>query len=80
MFSFSSDVFLRKMASLKRKLTNKSNGDIEESLDKLQDLSLFSSYGDEIKSLTLKIETSLNKERTEGLKQSHLTDFFQVVN
>ena len=68
------------MAPAKRKLTNKSKGDIEEALDKLQDLSLFKSYGDEIMSLTLKIETFLNKERTEGLKQSRLTDFFQVVN
>ena len=57
-------------------LTQPSQGDIEEALDKLQDLSLFSSYGDEIRSLTLKIDTFLNKERTEGLKQSHLTDFF----
>ena len=53
---------------------------IEEALGKPQDLSLFSSYGDEIRSLTLKIETFLNKEQTEGLKQSHLTDFFQAVN
>ena len=68
------------MAPAKRKLTNKSKGDIEEALDKLQDLSLFKSYGDEIRSLTLKIETFLKKERTEGLKQSRLTDFFQVVN
>ena len=37
-------------------LTRPSKGDIEEALDKLQDLSLFSSYGDEISSLTLKIE------------------------
>ena len=68
------------MAPVKRKLTNKPKGDIEEALDKLQDLSLFSSYGDEIRSLTLKIETFLNKERTEGLKQSYLTDLFQVAN
>ena len=61
-------------------LTRPSKGDIEEALDKLQDLSLFSPYGDGIRSLTLKIETFLNKEQTEGLKQSHLTDFFQVVN
>ena len=79
-FSFSSDVFLRKMAPVKRKLTNKSKGDIEEALEKLQNLSLFSSYGNEIRYLALKIETFLNKERTEGMKQSHLTDFFQVVN
>ena len=68
------------MAPGKRKLINKSKEDMEETLDKLQDLSLFSSYGDEIRSLTLKIETFLNKERTEGLKQSHSTNFFQVVN
>ena len=43
-------------------LTRPSKGDIKEALDKLQDLSLFSSYGDEIRSLTLKIETFLNKE------------------
>ena len=57
-------------------LTRPSKEDIEEALDKHQDLSLFSSYGDEIRSLTAKIETLLNKERTEGLKQSHLTDSF----
>ena len=61
-------------------LTRLSNGDIEEALDKLQDLSLFSSYRDESRSLTLKIETFLNKERTEDLIQSHFTVFFQVVN
>ena len=79
-FSFSYNVFLRKMALVKRKLRNNSRRDIEETLDKLQNLSLFSSYGDEIRSLTLKIETFLNKEQTEGLKESHLTDFFQAVN
>ena len=60
-------------------LTWPSKGDIEEALGKLQDLPSFSSYGDEIRSLTLKIETFLSKEQTEGLKQSHLTDFFQVL-
>ena len=55
--------------------TRPSKGDIVEALDKLQDLSLFSSYGHEIRSLTLK-----SKEQTEGLKQSHLTDFLRVVN
>ena len=38
-------------------LTRPSKGDIEEALGKLQDLSLFSSNGDETRSLTLKIET-----------------------
>ena len=42
-------------------LTRPCKGDIEEALDKLQDLSLFSSYGDEIRSFTLKIEIFLNK-------------------
>ena len=42
------------------------------------DLSCFSSYGDEIRFLTLKTETFLNKEQRERL--SHLADFFQVVN
>ena len=56
------------MGPVKRKLTNKTKGDIEEASNKLQDLSLFSSYGDEIRSLTLKIEIFLNKERTEDLK------------
>ena len=60
--------------------TRSSKGDIEEALHKLQDLTLFSCYVDEIRSLTLKIETFLNKEQTERLKQIHLTDFFQVVN
>ena len=61
-------------------LTQLVKEDIEEALDKVQDPSLFSSYGDEIKSLTLKIDTFLNKEQTESFKQSHLTDFFQVGN
>ena len=42
-------------------ITQPCKGDIEEALDKLQDLSLFSSYGDEIRSLILKIEAFLNK-------------------
>ena len=61
-------------------LTRLCKADIMEALDKLQDISLFSSYGDEIISLTFKIGTFLNKEQTDGLKQNYLTDFFQVVN
>ena len=57
-------------------LTRSSKSDVEEALDRLQDLSLFSSYGSEILSLTLKIETFLNKEQTESLKPSHVTEFF----
>ena len=43
-------------------LKRSSKEDIEETLNKILDLSLFSSYGDDIRSLTLKIETFLNKE------------------
>ena len=43
-------------------LTRPFKGDIEETLNKLHDLSLSSSCGDEIRSRTLKIETFLNKE------------------
>ena len=60
-------------------LTCSSKSDVEGVLYRLQDLSLFSSYGNEVWSLTLKIETFLNKEETESLKPSHVTEFFQVV-
>ena len=42
-------------------------------------LSSFSSDGNEIWSLSLNIETFLNKERTESSNQSLVTDFFRVV-
>ena len=61
-------------------LTRPSKGNVKEASDKLQGLSLFSSCMDKIRSLTLDIETFLNKEQTEDLRQSHLTDFFQVAN
>ena len=59
-------------------LARPSKSDVEENWDTFQDLSLFSSYGNGIRSLTLKIETFLHKEPTESLKESHLKDFFQV--
>ena len=43
-------------------LMRPSKSDVEQALDKLQNLSLFSSYGNEIWSLTLKIETILNRQ------------------
>ena len=46
-----------------------SNREIEESLDKIRDLSLFSNHGDEIQSLTLKLEALLDKERLQNLQQ-----------
>ena len=45
------------------------NREIEESLDKLRDLSLFSTHGDEIQSLNLKLEALLDKERLQNLQQ-----------
>ena len=53
-----------------------SNREIEESLDKLRDLSLFSTHGDEIQSLTLKLEVLLDKERLQNLQQRQVTDYF----
>ena len=53
-----------------------SNREIEESLDKLRDLSLFSTHGDEIQSLTLKLEALLDKERLQNLQQRQVTDYF----
>ena len=53
-----------------------SNREIEESLDKLRDLSLFSTHGDEIQSLTLKLEALLDKERLQNLQQRPVTDYF----
>ena len=43
-------------------LMRPSKSDAEQALDKFQSLSLFSSFGNEIWSLTLKIETILNRE------------------
>ena len=59
-------------------VTRPSKGDIQENLDKLQDLPLLSSYGDEIRTLILKIETFLNKEQTECLRQSYVPGCFQL--
>ena len=52
-------------------LRRPSKSDVEEALAKLQDLFLFSSYENEIRSLILKIKSFLHKKRTESLKQSH---------
>ena len=53
-----------------------SNREIEESLDNFRDLSLFSTNGDEIQSLTLKLEALLDKERLQNLQQRPVTDYF----
>ena len=51
----------------------------EEALDKLHNLSLFSSHGEEIQSLTLKMEALMNKDRLESLQQRYVTDYFKKV-
>ena len=47
-------------------LTHPSKSDVQEAIDKLQDLFLFSSYGNEIRSLALKIETFLTRNEWEA--------------
>ena len=50
--------------------------EIEESLDKLHDLSLFSTHGDEIQSLEALLDKLLDKERLQNLQQRPVTDYF----
>ena len=46
-------------------------------VETLQDLSMFSTRGDEIRSLVLNMENLLVCERIDNLKQSFVTDFFK---
>ena len=57
-------------------LTRPSKSYVEGTLDKLQNISLYISYVDDIWYLTLKVETFLNKEWTGSIKQGCLTDLF----
>ena len=57
--------------------TRPSTNEIEDALEKLQDLFVFSTRGDEIRSLVLDIESLLVRERIDNLKQSVVTDFFK---
>ena len=57
--------------------TRPSTSEIEEALETLQDLSLFSTHGDEIRSLVLNIKSLLVRERIDNLKQSVVTYFFK---
>ena len=54
-----------------------STNEVEDALETLQDLSMFSTYGDEIRSLLLNMESLLVRERIDNLKQSVVTDFFK---
>ena len=57
--------------------TRPSTSEIEEVLETLQDLSMFSTHGDEIRSLVLNIKSLLVRERIDNLKQSVVTYFFK---
>ena len=57
--------------------TRPSTNEVEDALETLQDLSMFSTRGDEIRSLVLNMESLLVRERIDNLKQSVVTDFFK---
>ena len=57
--------------------TRPSTNGVEDALETLQDLSMFSTRGDEIRSLVLNMESLLVRERIDNLKQSVVTDFFE---
>ena len=54
-----------------------STNELEVALETLQDLSMFSTRGDENRSLVMNIESFLVRERIDNLKQSVVTDFFK---
>ena len=56
--------------------TSPSTNEVEGALETLQDLSMFSTRGEEIRSLVLNIESLLVREWIDNLKQSVVTDFF----
>ena len=57
--------------------TRPSTNKVEDALETLQDLSLFSMPNDEICSLVLNMESLLVCEQIDNLKQSVVTDFFK---
>ena len=62
---------------IKEPPTRPSANEVEYTLETLQDLSMFSTLGDEIRSLVLNMESLLVRERIDNLKQSVVTDFFK---
>ena len=57
--------------------THPSTHEVEDALETLQDLSMFSTRGDETRCLVLNMESLLVRERIDNLKQSVVTDFFK---
>ena len=57
--------------------TRPSTNEVEDALETLQDLSMFSTRGDEIRSLVLNMESLLVRERIDKLKRIVVTDFFK---
>ena len=57
--------------------TRSSTNEVEDAKETLQDLSMFSTRGDGIRSLVLNTESLLVPERIDNLKQSVVTDFFK---
>ena len=54
-----------------------STNEVEDALEMLQELSMFSLRGDEVRSLLLNTESLLVRERIDNLKQGVVTDFFE---
>ena len=54
-----------------------STNEVEDALETLQELSMFSLRGDEVRSLLLNIESLLVRERIDNLKQGVVTVFFE---
>ena len=57
--------------------TRPSTNEVEDALETLQDLTMFSTRGDKIRSLVLNMESLLVCERINNLKQSVVTDCFK---
>ena len=57
--------------------TRPSTNKVEDALESLQDLSMFSTRGDKIRCLILKMESLLVRQWIDNLKQSVSTDFFK---
>ena len=57
--------------------TRPSTSEVEDVLEMLQDLSMFTTRGYKIRSLVLNMESLLVHEQTDNSKQSVATDFFK---
>ena len=57
--------------------TRLSTNEVEDTLETLQDLSMFSTRGDEIRPLVLNMENLLLRQWIDNLKQCVVTDFFK---